>query len=128
MCVPHVSKSCQKVCSRDLSMGLRFPPGAFCCLGSPWAAASFRSDPPALSWAFPQGTAWRSVLVLGVQGLCGDSLQSQMVLSMCRRGISDPAPEGPHPSSLTLMSAGLFPSKFFPHPSLRVAAVICMLS
>lgn len=80
------------------------------------------------SWAFPQGTAWRSALVLAVHGLWGGCLQSQMILSMCCRGISDPAPEGPHPSSLTLVSVELFPSKSFPHSSLRAAAVICMLS
>jgi len=81
--------------------------GACSGVGSPWAAAYFRSHPPAAAWGPSQAAGWISSLVWCSVGYRGTTCIT-MVYSRGCRGISAP----PLPSSLTLVSARLFISHF----------------
>ena len=71
------------------------------CVGSPWAAASFRAYTPALAWGSPQAAGWVSALTWSFMG-CRGTTCFTVVFSMGCRGISGPAPGVSLPPSSSL--------------------------
>jgi len=80
-------------------------PGACSCVGSPWAATSFRAHLPASVQGPPQAVVWICAPTWSSMG-CRETTQVIMVFSRGCRGIFAPAlgAPPPPPSSLTLVS------------------------
>lgn len=92
-------------------------PGVCSCVGSLWAAASFRACLPALEWGPPWAAVWISPPPWSSIG-CRATNSFTMVFSMWYRGNSAPGPGAPPPAppSLTSVCAGLL--HVFSHSSL----------
>ena len=62
--------------------GLQFLPGACSCVGSPWAAASFRAYPPAPVWGPPWDAGWISVPPWSFMGCRGTTCVTMVCVTM----------------------------------------------
>lgn len=107
MGLPQGHRSGQKTCSVWAALHKpQFLAEASSSMGTPWPATSFKACPPTLAWDPPWTVVWTSALATSSVG-CRRATCFTMGIMMSCTEIS-----APPTASLTVVSAGLFLSRF----------------